>query len=196
MSGEHKSARPIFALIHLSVGDLTESDADAIVNAANNDLILGGGVAGAIRRKGGEAIQRECDEIGSIPIGGAAITGGGNLKARRVIHAASMQLGGAATAQALRSSTAHSLRIASENKLTSIAFPAVGTGIAGFPLRECAEIMLRETAKHLSGKTSLKRVDFDLYDAAALKVFQEMFRELETEFANSAQSGKGAAGNG
>src|SRR3974390_2035772 len=92
-------------------GDLTEIDLDAIVNAANNDLQLGGGVAGAIRRKGGEAIQRECDAIGSIPVGGAAITGGGKLRARHVIHAASMQLGGQTTARALRSSTAHALRI-------------------------------------------------------------------------------------
>lgn len=190
MTTENKLAKSVFTLMHLSVGDLTESDADAIVNAANNDLILGGGVAGAIRRKGGEAIQRECDAVGSIPIGGAAITGGGNLKARHVIHAASMQLGGAATAQALRSSTVHSLRIASEKKLESIAFPAVGTGIAGFPLRECAEIMLRETAKHLSGATSLKRVDFILFDAASLKVFQEVFRKLEAEFAQSGKSAK------
>jgi O-acetyl-ADP-ribose deacetylase (regulator of RNase III) len=192
MGTENRSPNSLLALIHLTVGDLTESDADAIVNAANNDLILGGGVAGAIRRKGGETIQRECDEIGSIPIGGAAITGAGNLKARHVIHAASMQLGGAATAQALRSSTAHSLRIACEKKLTSIAFPAVGTGIAGFQLRECAEIMLRETAKHLSCKTSLQRVDFVLFDAAALKVFQEVFRALELETAKSAESDKSA----
>ena len=181
-----------FAIIHLSIGDLTESDADAIVNAANNDLILGGGVAGAIRRKGGETIQSECSAIGSIPIGGAAITGAGNLKARHVIHAASMQLGGRASAQAIRGSTAHSLRIASEKKLTSIAFPAIGSGIAGFPLRECAEIMLRETVKHLSGTTSLKRVDFVLFDAPALKAFQEVFRKLETELAGNSS---GAAGN-
>lgn len=93
--------------IVLLQGDLTEADTDAIVNAANNDLQLGGGVAGAIRRKGGEQIQRECDAIGSIPVGGAAITSGGRLKARHVIHAASMQLGGATTGRALRSSTAH-----------------------------------------------------------------------------------------
>jgi O-acetyl-ADP-ribose deacetylase (regulator of RNase III) len=184
MPTENKSP---LARIHLSVGDLTESNADAIVNAANNDLILGGGVAGAIRRKGGETIQRECSEIGSIPIGGVAITSGGNLKARHVIHAASMQLGGSATANALRTSTALSLRIASEKKLSSIAFPAIGTGIAGFPLRECAEIMLRETTKHLSGATSLNRVDFILFDAPALKVFQEVFHSMEIEF---------AAGNG
>jgi O-acetyl-ADP-ribose deacetylase len=167
-----------FAKIRMMVGDLTESDADAIVNAANNDLQLGGGVAGAIRRKGGETIQRECDEIGSIPIGGAAITGAGKLRARHVIHAASMQLGGRTTAQALRSSTAHCLRIASEHGLKSIAFPAVGTGIAGFPIRECAEIMLGETWKHLSGTTSLERVDFLLYDAAALKVFEDVRRAM------------------
>src|ERR1700688_2938173 len=124
--------------IILMCGDLTDMDTDAIVNAANNDLQLGGGVAGAIRRKGGEAIQKECDAIGSIPVGGAAITGGGNLRARFVIHAASMQLGGETTAQALRSSTAHALRIAAEQGLRSIAFPAVGTGIAGFPIPECA----------------------------------------------------------
>ncbi len=194
MTTEHKPAKSPLALIHLAVGDLIESDADAIVNAANNDLILGGGVAGAIRRKGGETIQRECDAIGSIPIGGAAITRAGNLKARHVIHAAGMQLGGAATAHAIRSSTAHSLRIASEKKLTSIAFPAIGTGIAGFPLRECAEIMLREAAKHLSGKTSLKRVDFILFDASALKVFQEVFRALQAESASKSESA-GAAGS-
>jgi O-acetyl-ADP-ribose deacetylase (regulator of RNase III) len=196
MAARQKPAKSVLEMIHLNVGDLTESDSDAIVNAANNDLILGGGVAGAIRRRGGEAIQRECSEIGSIPIGGAAITGAGNLKARHVIHAASMQLGGSATAHALRSSTAHSLRIAREKKLTSIAFPAVGSGIAGFPLRECAEIMLHETAKHLSGATSLKRVDFVLFDAAALKIFQGVFDSLEAELAKSAESGKGAVGNG
>src|SRR3982075_1092580 len=93
--------------IVIQQGDLTEMDADAIVNAANNDLILGGGVAGAIRRKGGEQIQRECTAIGTIPVGYAAITGGGKLKARHVIHAASMQLGGATSANALRQSVAH-----------------------------------------------------------------------------------------
>src|ERR1700686_4396409 len=96
--------------IVIQQGDLTEMDTDAIVNAANNDLILGAGVAGAIRRKGGEAIQRECDDIGSIPVGYAVITGGGKLKARHVIHAASMSLGGMrTTAKTLRTSTAHSL---------------------------------------------------------------------------------------
>ena len=164
--------------IILLQGDLTEMDVDAIVNAANNDLQLGGGVAGAIRRKGGEAIQGECDAIGSIPIGGAAITTGGKLRARFVIHAASMQLGGETTSRALRSSTAHALRIAAERGLRSIAFPAVGTGIAGFPISECARIMLREVAEHLKKPTSLEKIYFVLFDAQALSEFEKGRAEL------------------
>ncbi len=164
--------------IVLLQGDLTEMDADAIVNAANNDLQLGGGVAGAIRRKGGESIQMECDAIGSVPIGGAAITTGGNLRARYVIHAASMQLGGETTARALRTSTAHALRIASEKGLRSIAFPAVGTGIAGFPLIECAQIMLREVVAHLKSPTSLEKVYFVLFDTGALAAFEKVWAEM------------------
>src|SRR5271167_1637827 len=167
--------------IEIRQGDLTEMDVDASVNAANNHLRLGGGVAGAIRRKGGPQIQAECNEIGTIPVGGAAITSGGNLKARYVIHAASMQLGGRTEAQSLRSSTAHALRIAAQKRLKTIAFPAVGTGIAGFPLRECAEIMLREVAKHLQGPTSLQKIYFVLFDPEALAAFQSVRSELESK---------------
>lgn len=159
-------------------GDLTEMDLDAIVNAANNDLQLGGGVAGAIRRKGGPTIQQECDAIGSIPIGSAAITGGGTLKARHVIHAASMPLGGRTTADALRRSTLYSLRIAAERGFHSLAFPAVGTGIAGFPLGECAEIMLREAAAHLAGQTTLEKLFFVLFDQPAADEFNGVWREM------------------
>jgi len=162
-------------------GDLTEMEVDAIVNAANNDLQLGGGVAGAIRRKGGDEIQRECDAIGSIPLGGAAITSGGHLKARHVIHAASMELGGRTSAADLRSSTAHSLRIASEHNLETIAFPAVGTGIARFPMRECAQIMISEAMKHLKGDTSLKKIFFVLFDADSLKIFEETWKDFLKE---------------
>lgn len=165
--------------IVLLKGDLTEMDTDAVVNAANNDLQLGGGVAGAIRRKGGDAIQRECDAIGSIPVGGAAITTGGKLKARFVIHAASMQLGGRSTAHALRSSTAHALRIAAQKGLKTIAFPAVGAGIAGFPMHECAEIMLAEALAHLSHETSLDKIYFVLFDEGSLDVFQSVWSDVK-----------------
>lgn len=165
--------------VEIVQGDLTEMDTDAIVNAANNDLQLGGGVAGAIRRKGGPEIQKECDAIGTIPVGGAAITSGGNLKARYVIHAASMQLGGRTTELALRSSTAHALRIASQKGLKTIAFPAVGTGIAEFPMRECANIMLREVAKHFDQPTTIEKVYFVLFDQEALEVFQAAFQDVQ-----------------
>lgn len=178
--------KPLVERIVIQQGDLTEIDADAIVNAANNDLILGGGVAGAIRRKGGEDIQRECSAIGSIPIGYAAITSGGQLKARHVIHAASMQLGGGTTADALRRSTAHSLRIAAEHGLKTIAFPAVGTGIAGFPLKQCAEIMLQEACQHFHGETSLETVYFVLFDEVACGVFQRAWRKIQKESAAGA----------
>lgn len=161
-------------------GDLTEMDVDAIVNAANNDLILGAGVAGAIARKGGESIQRECNEIGSIPVGYAAITGGGNLKARFVIHAASMSLGGVRTTEkTLRTSTAHALRIAAERGLKTIAFPAVGTGVAGFPMQECAEIMLHEAVQALNGGSSLQRIYFVLVDAPSREVFQRVWQSMQ-----------------
>lgn len=163
--------------IVLKQGDLTEESVDAIVNAANNELLLGGGVAGAIRRKGGVAIQQECDRQSPIAIGEAAITTGGKLKAKYVIHAASMSLGGRTTGEALRSSTRHTLRLAAENNVKTIAFPAVGTGIAGFPMRECAEIMLEEVVNHLQGKTSLEKVHFVLFDNAALATFEQVWAE-------------------
>jgi O-acetyl-ADP-ribose deacetylase (regulator of RNase III) len=162
-------------------GDLTEMDVDAIVNAANNDLQLGGGVAGAIRRKGGGEIQRECDEIGPVPVGGAAITAGGKLKARFVIHAASMELGGRTSAGSLRGSIAHSLRIAAQRNIKTIALPAVGTGIAGFPMRECAEILLREVVEHLKRPTSIEKVHFVLFDDAALHVFEQVWGEMQLQ---------------
>jgi O-acetyl-ADP-ribose deacetylase (regulator of RNase III) len=178
MKPDRSSLMSIGEKIILLQGDLTEMDVDAIVNAANNDLQLGGGVAGAIRRKGGEEIQRKCDAIGSIPIGGAAITTGGKLRARYVIHAASMQLGGETTARALRSSTAHALRIAAEQGLRSIALPAVGTGIAGFPIPECARIMLREVVEHLKTPTSLEMIYFVLFDKRALSDFEAVWAEM------------------
>jgi O-acetyl-ADP-ribose deacetylase (regulator of RNase III) len=164
--------------IKIVQGDLTEQDADAIVNAANNDLQLGGGVAGAIRRKGGPDIQAECDRIGSLPLGEAAITGGGRLKARYVIHAASMRLGEETTEENLRLSTRSSLLRAKEKGLRSVALPAIGTGIAGFPMRRCAEVMLEEAIAHLRGKTTVTDVRFVLYDRAAYETFREVFEAI------------------
>ena len=162
-------------------GDLTLQDVDAVVNAANNDLQLGGGVAGAIARRGGPAIQDECDTIGPIEVGGAAITTGGDLKARHVIHAASMRLGGRTSADSLRASTRRSLEIANERGLRSIAFPAVGTGIAHFPLNDCARIMIEEVIAHAGGKTSLRDVRFVLFGDEAEAAFR---KEAERQLSN------------
>jgi O-acetyl-ADP-ribose deacetylase (regulator of RNase III) len=179
--------KPISERISIQQGDITEMDVDAIVNAANNDLIMGIGVAGAILRKGGDEIQEECNKIGSIPVGYAAITGAGKLKARHVIHAASMGLGGVlTTAKTLRTSTAHSLRLASERKMRSIAFPAIGTGVAGFPMDECAQVMLFEAIEHLKHRSSLETVYFVLFDSAAFHVFQTAWGQLQKELSSGA----------
>src|ERR1700675_4749503 len=109
-------------------GDLVEQDVDAIVNAANSDLILGGGVAGAIRSRGGPMIQAECDAHGPVKVGEAAVTGGGELHAKHVIHAASMALGGATSDESLQSSMDHAFRLAQQLGVKTIGVPAVGTG--------------------------------------------------------------------
>ncbi|HEY2118212.1 MAG TPA: macro domain-containing protein [Candidatus Acidoferrum sp.] len=179
--------KPLIERIMIQQGDITEMEVDAIVNAANNDLILGAGVAGAIRRKGGEVIQEECNEIGSIPVGYAAITGGGNLKARHVIHAASMGLGGIrTTAKSLRTSTAHSLRLAAERNLKTIALPAIGTGVSGFPMDECAVIMLAEAIQHLKNGSSLETIYFVLFDSPAFRVFLKVWEQLQKELSSGA----------
>ncbi len=132
--------------IVLREGDLAAERADAIVNAANSDLVLGAGVAGAIAARGGAEIQAECDRHGPIAVGDAAITGAGRLDARFVIHAASMPPGGAASEESLRSSFRRSLELANERGCRTLAAPAIGAGIAGLPLQRCAEILLEEAA--------------------------------------------------
>ena len=157
-------------------GDITEQDVDAIVNAANNDLVLGAGVAGAIRRRGGPAIQDECDAHGPVKVGEAAITGGGQLKARYVIHAASMALGGRTTSTSLSASMTATFDIAHRNAIDTIAVPAVGTGIAGFPLDECARIMATCLTRALHAGWEPSEVRFVLYDDTALRAFEPPFR--------------------
>lgn len=159
-------------------GDITEMAVDAIVNAANTELLLGGGVAGAIRRKGGPAVEEDCARIGTIPLGGAAVTTGGNLKAFYVVHAASMRLGEPATAEALRFAVRTAFERAEEKTFKSIAFPAIGTGIAGFPMDQCARIMMEETLLHLKARTSLERIFFVLYDDSALKIFEDTYQRM------------------
>src|SRR5713226_9360209 len=160
-------------------GDLVEQDVDAIVNAANNDLLLGGGVAGAIRARGGAAIQRECDAHGPVNVGGAAITGAGELRAHHIIHAASMQLGGRTTAESLRSSMDNVFRLAHERGVRTIAVPAVGTGIAGFPMDDCARVMADCVSRALAGGWQPEEIRFVLFGDAARSTFEETFHAAQ-----------------
>lgn len=131
------------ARIQVAQGDITEFAGDAIVNAANNHLILGSGVAGAIRRRGGPSIQEECDRHGPIRVGEAALTGAGQLPVRKVIHAA--VLGDQpATLDTVRSATQAALRLALEHRLYRLAFPLLGTGVGGLDVPQVAEVMLEE----------------------------------------------------
>jgi len=164
--------------IHFLRGDITDMAVDAIVNAANTALTLEAGVGGAIRRKGGARIEEECERLAPIRVGEAVVTSAGNLRAFYVIHAASMPPGGATTAESLRLATRSSLMRAVEKTFKSIAFPAIGTGVAGFPLESCARIMLKEVTDHLKVRSSLEQVYFVLFDEAALKIFEDAYREL------------------
>ena len=166
--------------IMLVNGDITEQTTDAIVNPANAELILGGGVAGAIRRKGGPQIQEECDRIGGTPVGTAVITTGGNLKAKHVIHAVGPMMGEGDEDRKLRDATLNALKVADQNKLKSIAFPAISTGIFGYPLERCARIMLATTIDYLRGHTGLQQTVFCLWGEEAYRVFAQVL-ELAIE---------------
>jgi len=161
------------SIIELTKGDITDLEVDAIVNAANSQLKLGGGVAGAIRRKGGPKIQEECDRIGYCPVGGAVITSAGNLKAKYVVHAVGPRYGEGDEDNKLKNATFNSLKIADQYKVKTIAFPAISTGIFGFPKDRCAEIMLSTAVEYLKGQTGIEKVVFCLYDDETFRVFQE-----------------------
>jgi O-acetyl-ADP-ribose deacetylase (regulator of RNase III) len=163
------------ARIVIISGDLVDQEVDAIVNAANNDLQLGGGVAGAIRRAGGPSIQDECDAHGPVRVGQAAITGAGRLRARYVIHAASMSLGGRTTRASLKSSMDDVFRLARMHEVTSIAVPAVGTGIAGFPIDECARVMGESLKAALKGGWQASEVRFVLFGEDTKRAFEPAF---------------------
>jgi O-acetyl-ADP-ribose deacetylase (regulator of RNase III) len=158
--------------IVLVEGDITAQAVDAIVNAANTQLVLGAGVAGAIREQGGPAIQAECDAIGSVPLGGAAVTGAGRLPARFVIHAAGMEPGGAASEASVRSAARRGFELASERGCRSIAVPALGAGIGGLAVQRCAEVLLEEARAHLRGATSLEEIRFVLFGEPTYRVFE------------------------
>jgi O-acetyl-ADP-ribose deacetylase (regulator of RNase III) len=161
-------------VLELSVveGDITALEVDAIANAANNELWMGAGVAGAIRRAGGEEIEREAVGKGPIAVGEAVATGAGRLKARWVIHGAVMGRDLRTNADLVRRTTGSCLRVADELGAQSLALPAFGTGVGGFPLDECAEIMAAAVRAYEPG--SLNRVVFAVFGEEAARVFREV----------------------
>ena len=169
-------------VLELIQDDITEQTTDAIVNAANSILQMGGGVAGAIKRRGGPTIQEECNKIGSTKVGGAIITTGGNLPAKYVIHAVGPVHGEVHEDEILKDATLNSLKLADQNHLRSIAFPAISTGIFGFPKNRCATIMLSTTIAYLNGPIGLEKVVFCLYDNETLQIFNDILKSLIQRF--------------
>jgi len=166
--------------LELVDGDLTEQSTDAIVNAANANLILGGGVAGAIRTKGGPRIQEDCNKIGGTFVGGAVITTGGNLKAKYVIHAVGPRMGEGQEDAKLKNATVNSLKLADQYKLKSIAFPAISTGIFGYPIDRCAAIMISTIIEYLWQKMNLEKVVICLWGREAHSIFEkELQKQLK-----------------
>jgi O-acetyl-ADP-ribose deacetylase (regulator of RNase III) len=166
------------SVLELLQGDITDQTTDAIVNAANAALQMGGGVAGAIRRRGGAKIQEECNRIGGTHVGGAAITTGGKLAAKYVIHAVGPIHGEEHEDTKLKDATLNSLILADQKNLRNIAFPAISTGIFGFPKERCATIMLSTTIAYLEGPTKLEKVVYCLYDQKTFEIFKRTLQSL------------------
>jgi O-acetyl-ADP-ribose deacetylase (regulator of RNase III) len=166
--------------IKLFQGDITTLKVDAIVNAANNKFWMGGGVAGAIKRKGGGIIEKEAVALGPKPVGEVVATGAGNLPAKYVIHAAVMEQDLVTNGEIIGKATLNTLKKAEELGVSSLAFPAFGTGVGRFPLKDCAKIMLGEVLDFIGkGKDiKLKSIIFALYDKSAFEAFQEEMKKL------------------
>ncbi|MEK6691828.1 MAG: macro domain-containing protein, partial [Nitrospirota bacterium] len=166
MNIHYKYKTPDGRYIGLVQGDITEQNTDAIVNAANSHLQHGGGVAGAIVRKGGKIIQDESDKIGYVPVGKADITTAGRLPARHVIHAVGPRWGEGDEDNKLISAVRSSLKLASAKNLKSISLPAISSGIFGFPKERCAEILVRESSKYLieNPETSIREINICIFD--------------------------------
>ena len=162
-------------------GDITAQETDAIVNAANNHLWMGSGVAGAIRRAGGQEIEAEAIALGPIEPGEAVVTGAGRLAARFVVHAAGMGQDLRTSADLVASSTRNSLLRAEEKELRSISFPSIGTGVGGFPLDECARLMIGEAAAFLRESRHVRLVRFVLWGGEAYSAFAEALHALQDE---------------
>ncbi len=159
-------------------GDITEQSTEAIVNAANNYLWMGAGVAGAIKQKGGQIIEDEAVAKGPIEVGDVVITTGGKLTAKYVIHAAGMGQDLQTSEEIVRKVTIRCLELAEDKGIESLSFPAIGTGIGGFGIHYCAKIMLEETESYLVSAKNLEEVRFVLFDKDSFRVFDNQLRSM------------------
>jgi len=168
------------SILVVAKGDITNESTDAIVNAANSGLRGGGGVDGAIHRAGGPSIMKECRKIGNCPTGQAVITTGGNLKAKYVIHTVGPIYSGGnkREAELLKSAHLESLKLASKRKIKSVAFPAISTGVYGYPKNEAAHIALKTTIDYLNENSDIKLVRFILFDQNTYKIFTEELEKI------------------
>ena len=156
-------------------GDIAALDVDAVANAANDHLWMGAGVAGALKRAGGEEIEREATAKGPIPVGEAVATGAGRLPARWVIHGAVMGQDLRTNAELVERTTQSVLRVADDLGAESLALPAFGTGVGGFPLDECARLMVNAVRAHET--RTLKRVVFAVFGSDARDAFEQVLRD-------------------
>jgi O-acetyl-ADP-ribose deacetylase (regulator of RNase III) len=161
------------ARIEVERADITKLEVDAIANAANTELKHGGGVAGAISRAGGPAVQEESDRAAPIGLGEAVETTAGEMPSRWVIHAATMELGGPTSAEIIRKATASTLTKADELGAKGLALVAFGTGVGGFPVEEAARLEVEEVRRHLEAGSSLERVVFAVFGEDAETAFSD-----------------------
>ena len=159
--------------IEVRQADITKLDVDAIANAANTELKHGGGVAGAISRAGGPAVQEESDRAAPIGLGDAAETTAGEMPSKWVIHAATMELGGPTSAEIIRRATASALRKADELGANSLGLVAFGSGVGGFPVEEAAAIEVEEVRRHLDAGSGIQRVVFAVFAEDARRAFED-----------------------
>lgn len=168
-------------LLRLIEGDITERNVDVIVNPANSFLVHGGGVAGAIVRKGGKIIQKESEKIGFVEVGKSVITSSGNLPCKSIIHTVGPQMGEGNEDEKLTDAINSCLELASQNAFQSISIPAISSGIFGFPKDRCAKILVNETIKYLSQikNSNINIVEFCLLDKDTINEFQKELKNLK-----------------
>ena len=169
----------ILAKLEVKQGDITKLDVDAIVNAANTSLLGGGGVDGAIHRAAGPELLAECRTVGGCPTGEARITGGYNLAARHVIHTVGPVYSGKPQDRILLTGCyQNSLKLAVENNIISIAFPAISCGVYGYPIEEACQVAVDTTCEFLQHNPTVEKVIFMLFSPGDLKVYQDYLRSL------------------